>query len=381
MIHDRHIPGDIKYQPVAGLQDVIPMWVADMDFPAPPEVQDTLHKAVDHGIFGYTETDAEYHSLVAAWYRRRMDWDVQPEWILPAPGVMFAISAAIRSMTAPGDSILICQPVYHLFTKIISANDRNLVISELQLRNGKYEIDFADLEQKIRSKSVKVFLLCSPHNPVGRVWTREELLEIGRICQKHHVYIISDEIHSDFVFDGYRHIPIASLSEELSSITVTCTAPTKTFNLAGTQAANMIISDPHLRRKIQHTCHATGFLHLNLMGITATKAAYQYGEPWLDTLLCYLQDNVKLLRDFCNSSKGKLSLIEPEGTYLMWLDCRNLRISDAELKALFLEKARVRLNNGYTFGAGGNGFVRMNIACPKSVLQTALGRIGKALDL
>lgn len=378
-VYNRRIDGDIKYRPVPGIDDVIPMWIADMDFEVPPAVKEALHATVQHGIFGYTETDREYDTIIAEWYKRRINWEIKPEWILKTFSVMFSIATAISALTDSDDGILICQPVYHPFAKIIPANHRKLVVSHLRLRDGRYEIDFEDFEKKIQSEHVKAFLLCSPHNPVGRVWTKEELFEIGRICVKHHVYIISDEIHSDFIYPGHNHVPIAVLSEEIAEITVTCTAPTKTFNLAGIQTANIIISNPQLRKKVQKESYATGYGEPNLMAVAATKAAYKYGEPWLDALLVYLQENVRTLRDFCLSTGGKISLIEPDGTYLTWLDCRGLGLTDPELKTFFKEKSRVWLHNGTTFGAGGSGFARMNIACPKSVLETALDRVAQEL--
>ncbi len=380
IVHDRRIDGDIKYRPVPGIDDVIPMWIADMDFEVPPAVKEALHAAVQHGIFGYTETDSEYDTVIVEWYKRRMNWEIRPEWIFKTFSVMFSIAAAISALTEPDDGVLICQPVYHPFAKIIPANNRKLVVSWLRLHDGRYEIDFDDFEKKIKSENVKAFLLCSPHNPVGRVWTEEELSEIGRICVKHHVYIISDEIHSDFIYTGHNHIPIAALSEEIAEVTITCTAPTKTFNLAGIQTANVIISNPLLRKKVQKESYATGYGEPNLMAVVATKAAYKYGGPWLDALLVYLQENVRILQDFCLSTEGKISLIEPDGTYLMWLDCRGLGLSDPELKTFFKEKSRVWLHSGTIFGAGGSGFTRMNIACPKSVLETALSRIGQELN-
>lgn len=239
----------------------------------PPAVGESLQYVTEHGIFGYTLTDAEYDDLIISWYKKRMSWQIRPEWILKVPGVMFAIAASIQALTNPGDAVLICQPVYYPFAKIISSNNRRLVVSELKLNKERYEIDFADMEEKITQNSVKIFLLCSPHNPVGRVWTREELLSIGEICLRHNVIIISDEIHSDFIFNGY-HIPIASLSEELADRTITCTSPTKTFNLAGLQEANIIISNERIRHKVQKACLATGYSNLNTMAIAATKAAF-----------------------------------------------------------------------------------------------------------
>lgn len=358
-------------------QSIIPMWIADMDFKAPPTVTEALNRAVEHGIFGYTLTDNEYDNLVISWYAKRMEWEIRPEWILKTPGVMFAIAASIIALTDPGDAVLICQPVYYPFAKVITENNRRLIVSELLFNNGRYEIDFTDLEEKIVKNSVKLFLICSPHNPVGRVWTKEELKHIGEICLRHDVIVISDEIHSDFIFEG-RHTPIVSLSKELADRTIICTSPTKTFNLAGLQAANIIISNDNLRSKVQKACLATGYSNLNTMAIVATKAAYREGEAWLNKLLSYLKDNYNVLKSTF-SERSNISLIHPEGTYLAWLDCRRMNRSDRELEDFFTNQAGVRLHLGTTFGAGGGGFVRMNIACPHSVLLEAVTRIEKAL--
>ncbi|MBR6259526.1 MAG: pyridoxal phosphate-dependent aminotransferase [Oscillospiraceae bacterium] len=374
--YDRRIPGDIKYAPAEGLRDVIPMWIADMDFKAPAPVREALSRAVEHGIFGYTETDEEYDTAVSSWYSVHMGWDFDTDSILKMPGVMFAIAAAIRAFTQPGDGVLICQPVYYPFAGIVKENGRSLEISELLLSNGRYEFCWDDMERKLSRSETKLLLLCSPHNPVGRVWTREELSKLGELCLKHGVKIVSDEIHSDFVYPGSRHIPIASISEELSDICVTCTSPTKTFNLPGLQDANIIIANPEMRRLVKKAGLATGYSLINTMAAAATKAAYQKGEEWLGALLAYLQVNIGLVEDFCGGTGGKISLVRPEGTYLLWLDCRGWGLKDAELYDLFLHKAGVRLHSGPVFGAGGEGFMRMNIACPKSVLIRALEKIG-----
>lgn len=380
-VHDRKNTGAIKYDTLPSgsrYKDVIPMWIADMDFKVPSEVENALLSVSEHGIFGYTNTDDEYNAVLGDWYLRRMNWKTQPEWNIKTPGVVFAIAAAINAFTNIGDSVLICQPVYYPFANVVTANKRNLVVSQLQLSGGRYEIDFDDLEKKITDNSVKLFLLCSPHNPVGRVWTKEELLEIGRICLKHNVLIVSDEIHSDFIYKGSVHIPIASLSDELADRTITCTAPSKTFNLAGLQAANIFVKNPVLREKLQKACAATGYSNLNTIAIAATKAAYKYGEPWLNALLEYLQNNISLLHN--SLSDSKISLINPEGTYLMWLDCRALNLTDRELKNFFIDEAGLWLHNGSTFGAGGSGFMRMNIACPQVILKEAILRLNNALQ-
>lgn len=378
-VHNRIGTGSIKYEQsmTPSPQSIIPMWIADMDFKAPPTVTEALNRAVEHGIFGYTLTDNEYDELIISWYAKRMEWEIRPEWILKTPGVMFAIAASIIALTDPGDAVLICQPVYYPFAKVITENNRRLIVSELLFNNGRYEIDFTDLEEKIVKSSVKLFLICSPHNPVGRVWTKEELKHIGEICLRHDVIVISDEIHSDFIFEG-RHTPIASLSKELADRTITCTSPTKTFNLAGLQAANIIISNDNLRSKVRKACLATGYSNLNTMAIVATKAAYREGEAWLNKLLSYLKDNYNVLKSTF-SERSNISLIHPEGTYLAWLDCRRMNRSDRELEDFFTNQAGVRLHLGTTFGTGGSGFVRMNIACPRSVLLEAITRIEKAL--
>lgn len=382
IVYDRQNTGAIKYDTLpssATRQDIIPMWIADMDFRVPPSVENELIQKVQHSIFGYTDTDNEYDELIVSWYQKRLSWKINQDWILKVPGVMFGVAAAIRALSKPMDSVLICQPVYYPFAKIIPENNRRLTVTELILKNGHYEIDFADLEEKIRKNDVKIFLLCSPHNPVGRVWTKEELSEIGRICNKYNVYIISDEIHSDFVFTERHHIPISSLSEELSQRTITCTSPTKTFNLAGLQAANIIIPNKKIRHQVYKECNATGYSNLNVMAIAATKAAYKDGELWLNSLLSYLQENYNILKD-AFSENEKISLIHPEGTYLAWLDCRKLGFNNSRLEAFFLNDSGVWLHNGTTFGAGGSGFVRMNIACPQSILLEAINRIKYAVN-
>ena len=374
-MHNRRIAGDIKYNCPS---DVIPMWVADMDFKAPNEISDALIKEAKHGIFGYKEPDEEYMSLVTQWYKLRFDWEIQPEHIITSPGVMFSIGASINALMEIGDSILICQPVYYPFSKIVTANNRSLVVSELTETNGRYQFDFDDIETKIKQHGVKMFLLCSPHNPVGRVWTKEELKRIGNICLNNGVTIVSDEIHSDFIYRGSTHTPLASLSDELAEMTVTCTAPSKTFNLAGLQASNAVVSNPVLRKKIEKTIAATGYFELNTMAIASTKAAYKYGGDWLDGLLTYLEKSRQILKE-AFPKDSPISLIQPEGTYLAWLDCRKTGLSSARLYDIFLNNARVWLHKGNTFGQSGNRFMRLNFACPHSVLTEAIDRINYSI--
>ncbi|MBE6748204.1 MAG: pyridoxal phosphate-dependent aminotransferase [Ruminococcaceae bacterium] len=379
-IHDRTKSSAIKYTslPQAEKMPVIPMWIADMDFKSSPAITEVIKNTADHGIYGYGEIDDEYKELVIDWYNRRMGWEIEKDELLTMPGVMFGVTMAIRALTKENDAVLICQPVYYPFKNVVVNNNRKLVVNELVLNNGRYEIDFNDFEDKIIKENVKVFLFCSPHNPVGRVWTKEELTKIAEICLKHNVYIISDEIHSDFIFEGAKHIPISTISDEVKEKTVTCVAPSKTFNLAGLQASNIIIPDKKVREKILKERTATCYHHLNIMSIEATKSAYKDSEAWLEGLLKYLKRNVEILQN-AFPEDYKITALDMDGTYLAWLDCRKMNLSADELDDLFLKKAGVWLHNGETFGKGGKGFMRMNIACPTSVLEEAIERIKSVL--
>ena len=305
-----------------------------------------------------------------------MGWTIDPEWIIPVQGVIFAAATAIRALTEKGDGVMICQPVYYPFANIVKDNGRKLVVNELVLKDGKYEIDFDDFEKK--AEEAKVFLFCSPHNPCGRVWTKEELERIAKICEDKGLYIISDEIHSDFVYPGHTHTPVMTLSEETAARTVTCVSPTKTFNIAGIEAANIITSNEDIRRRLIREAFSAGSFGQNLFGSAATMAAYTGGEEWLDTLLEYLQMNIGHVRSFAESTP-KIDLIEPEGTYLLWLDCRKTGLDGRQLQKFFLEEADVWLHDGSVFGKGGEGFMRMNVACPEKVLTEVLDMMRKAV--
>lgn len=376
-VYERRGTSSLKYDLFPDDPDVIQLWVADMDFKVAPAICEALEKTVKHGIFGYGIADGEYEKSVIGWYKRRMNWNIEATHIIKSTGVLSSTAAAVQGLSEEGDGVLICQPVYHPFAELIANNRRQTVISELKFCDGRYEPDFEDIEQKIKENSVKIFLLCSPHNPAGRVWTKEELKELGRICIKHNVKIISDEIHSDFIFCDRPHLPIASLSEELSDITVTCTSPTKTFNIAGIQAANIIVSNPQLRRKVNKACEAT-FGEMNIMATAAVKAAYNHGEEWLDGLLEYIKGNFEILRN-AFPKDGKISLIEPEGTYLAWIDCRRALPDESDLGEYFLKNAKIRVHDGAIFGKGGKGFIRVNTACPRALLSEAVHRIENAL--
>lgn len=359
--------------------DVLPFWVADMDFQSPPAVLEALSQRVAHGIFGYTEIiDESYFQALHSWYKTRFHWECRPEWLVITPGVVFALCTAIRALTKPGDAVLIQQPVYYPFETSVKINDRRLVVNQLLYKNGRYEVDFEAFERQIVEEQVKLFILCSPHNPVGRVWTKEELVAMGDICLKHGVYVIADEIHADFVYPGHRHWVLAGLKPEYAEVTVTCTAPSKTFNLPGLQIANIFIKNEQLRRLFIAEIRKTGYSQPNVMGLVACQAAYEHGAPWLDALIQYLTGNLSLVRDFLREELPFVKLVEPEGTYLLWLDFRALGLTDRELEQLLLYKAKIWLSAGPTFGLGGEGFQRFNIACSRAVLQEGLNRLKSA---
>lgn len=382
-VYDRRGTGSIKYgtPPAGAPEDVIPMWVADMDFPTPPAVAEAMVEAAQRQtIFGYTTADESYSRLLADWYGRRMDWHIDTDWLTAIPSVLAGVSAAIRALAAPGEGVLLCQPVYYPFARIITGCGRELMVSPLRLEDGHYSFDFDDIEKKMQDKRCKVFLLCSPHNPVGRVWTREELAELGRLCCQYDVKIISDEIHADLIHTPHRHVPMASMSAGIADRTVTCMAPTKTFNMAGLPAAHMIIPNPELRRTVQRVCGASGQGFWGVMHLAAATAAYSRGEPWLEGLLAYLKGNLALLYEAFPAG-APITALETEGTYLAWLDCRGLGLNGQELDDFFLKKAGIWLDGGTMFGTGGEGFMRLNFACPRSVLAEAVRRIRKAAGM
>ncbi|MDR2933242.1 MAG: pyridoxal phosphate-dependent aminotransferase [Oscillospiraceae bacterium] len=360
-------------------EGILPLWVADMDFQAPSCVIDALTDKSCHGIFGYSDTDDAYFAVLRNWFSRQFGWKIEPDWLIKTPGVVNAIHIAVRALTEPGDAVIIQQPVYYPFASSVTTTGRKLVVSELALHDGRYLIDFDDFEKKIAENCVKLFILCNPHNPVGRVWTQDELMRLGDICLRHGVFVISDEIHADFVYSGYKHQVFAELSPVIRNITITCTAPSKTFNLAGLQISNIFISNQKMRRAFLLEYSASGLSQPGIMGIVACKAAYEGGEDWLEELRTYLSGNLDLLRDFLTHELTHIGLIEPEGTYLAWLDCRGLELSPKELDAFIIHKAGLWLDDGPMFGAGGDGFQRVNIACPRPVLREALTRLNKAV--
>lgn len=359
--------------------DVLPLWVADMDFQTAPPIIKALEQSAAHGIFGYSESKQEYFDALQRWYSENFQWDVEKKWLVKTPGVVFAICAAIRSLTKKGDAVLIQQPVYYPFSQSVVENERVLVNNPLVFRDGVYSIDFEDFEEKIVRNHVRLFVLCSPHNPVGRVWTKEELTRMGDICVKHGVLVVADEIHADFVYPGYRHFVFAGLKPEYADITITCTAPSKTFNLAGLQVSNIFITNSKLRHLFVDEIEKTGYSQLNTMGLLACQAAYAHGGQWLNELREYLKGNLDFTRRFLAEKLPQIKLIEPQGTYLVWLDCRALGLNEEQLEDLFVNRARLWLDRGSLFGPEGAGFERINIACPRKTLQQALLQLEKAI--
>ena len=360
-------------------ENVLPLWVADMDFKVAPEITQAIEKRVAHGIFGYSEVKEEYFEAVSAWMEQKHGWHVKEDWLVKTPGVVFALAMAVQAFTEPGDAVIIQQPVYYPFSEVIADNGRRIVDNTLELKeDGKYHINFEDFEQKVKENHVKLFLLCSPHNPVGRVWTKEELKKIAAICRKYDVIVVSDEIHEDFVFNG-KHQVFADLSEDAKNRTITCTAPSKTFNLAGLQVSNIWIANPKLREKFKKQIAAAGYSQLNTLGLTACEAAYRYGGEWHAELLGYLKSNLNFLREFLQTRLPEVKLIESEGTYLVWLDFGSLGLTEEQREELLTKKAGIWLDSGAIFGAAGEGFERINIACPRSILKDALERIERAV--
>lgn len=360
-------------------EDVLPLWVADMDFQVSSYIQEALKKQAEHGIFGYSEVLNDYFTAVKQWMKRHHDWLVEEEWLIKTPGIVFALAAAVRAYTEEGDSVLIQQPVYYPFYDVIVDNRRKVVSNILvQDASGKYQIDFTDFEEKIIREKVKVFFLCSPHNPVGRVWNRKELERIGDICYKHHVIVISDEIHSDFVFRG-KHFVFAGIKEEYKNISITATSPSKTFNIAGLQVSNIFIPNQELREKFKKQIDAAGYSQLNVMGLVATKTAYEEGEEWYEAMHQYVNANISYVKQFIKERLPEITLVDPEGTYLLWLDFRKLGLSEEKIEKWIVEKAKLWLDSGSIFGRTGSGFQRMNVACPKGILTEALTRLEAAV--
>lgn len=363
-----------------GRDDLIPLWVADMDFKSPPAVIKALKERADHGVYGYTFPSEEYYNAVINWMERRHNWHIDKEWISYAPSVVAALSYCIRAFTEPGDKIIIQTPVYHPFYSTIEENERIVVKNPLIHRDGKYYMDFDDLERKAKD-GAKMLILCSPHNPVGRVWTKEELKRLADICLENNILVVSDEIHFDIVFKGNEHTVFASLSPEVADNCVVLTSPSKTFNLAGLQVSNVIIPNEMLRMKFRKEENKDHISSPNVFAQRALIAAYDHSEEWLDELLKYLEGNRDFFIDYINKRIPKLKVTESEGTYLMWVDCTELGMNPQQLKEFFVNKCKVALNEGKMFSEEGNTFQRFNIGCPRSILEEALNRIERAINM
>ena len=363
----------------AGDADVLPMWVADMDFRTAPPVVEALRKRVEHGIFGYVRVPDAYYAAVTNWFARRHDWQIEKEWIIYTTVVVPALSAVIKALTAPGDKVMVQTPVYNCFFSSIRNNGCGMIANPLIYRNGTYQIDFADLEQKAADPSVKVLLLCNPHNPAGRVWTKQELTRIGDICIRNNVWVVADEIHCELVFPGHTYIPFASISQEFLMHSVTCTSPSKAFNLAGLQIANIISADTDIRTKIDKAININEVCDVNPFGVEALMAAYNDGEEWLEELKQYLFANYNYLRVYFEEYLPEFPVATLEGTYLVWADCSVLNQSSDETVKTLLEKEKLWVNEGSLYGEAGEGFIRINIACPRQQLIEGLNRLRRAL--
>lgn len=378
-IIDRRNTASVKYDNVTnvfGKNDILPMWVADMDFQCAPEIIEASRKCCDKGVFGYTYRTEEAKQAFIDWVARRHDWQVNPEWISSSPGIVTALSIGVRTYTEKNDKVMIFTPVYPPFYTVVKDNDRELVCSSLKMENAHYRINWEDFERKLKD-GIKLLILSNSHNPVGRVWTKDELTRIGNLCLQHGVTILSDEIHSDLALFGHKHTVMASLSPEIANITITLMAPSKTFNIAGMMNSVIVISNPELRQRFNREILS---LHLdlgNLFGHVTFEAAYREGEAWLDEMLRYLEQNIRLVDQFLHEQLPSIKMLPPEGSFLLWLDFRDTGLTHEQVNHLLINEAKLGLNNGMDFGLEGKGFYRMNIGCPASVVKDALLRLKK----
>jgi cystathionine beta-lyase len=361
-----------------GREDVLPLWVADMDFETPDFIREAVQKRAAHPIYGYTFRTDSFSQSIINWMKKRHGWDVQKEWVSFSPGVVPALNMAVLAFSEPGEKVIVQAPVYFPFFTAVKNHGRELVYNQLIEKNGRYEMDFDDLEKKADDKT-RILLLCHPHNPVGRLWSRDELETLTDICVRKNILIVSDEIHSDLMLNGNKHIPLASLSQKAADISLTCIAPSKTFNLAGLSTSALIIPNETHKKTYEKMLDALHIGMGNLFGTISLEAAYNEGEEWLEELLGYLDKNLLLLNEFFRTRIPGVKVIQPEATYLVWLDFRCLGLNNKELKEFIIQKAGIGLNDGPSFGPGGEGFQRINIALPRVILQEALERLEKAL--
>ncbi|ANS73365.1 cystathionine beta-lyase [Paenibacillus yonginensis] len=373
---------------IFGSEDVLPMWVADMDFKVPEAVIKALHDKADHGVFGYSFLSDSYKEAVTGWMLRRHNWKIEPQSIVYAPGVVPALYHLVETFTEPGEEVIIQPPVYPPFARVVNNQDRKLLLNPLREReNGHYDMDFEQLETLMDGTAgrAKMLILCSPHNPVGRVWTREELLKLHELAERYGVLVVSDEIHADLVFEPHVHVPFASLSEQANQHSIVCTAPSKTFNLAALNTSNIIIANPELREKFVHNLSIREVAHAGIFGLTAAEAAYNHGEAWLNDCLAYIRSNMEFVQQHMArylkaDGTPLVKTLLPEATYLMWFDFRELGMTAEELNEFMVKEARLGLNNGAPFGQEGEGFMRMNLACSHSLVKEAMQRLDKAME-
>ena len=366
-----------------GKEDLLPMWVADSDWPTSPSIIKAIKKRADHGIFGYTFPDQKLKNIIVNWIKKHYDWNIKKEWIVFSNGVVPSLNIAVQTFTNNGDEVIIQPPVYYPFRSAVENNGAIVVNNQLKNTNGKYKFDLKELKNILKDSPqklsrAKLLILCSPHNPVGRVWEKEELAELGKICLENDVKILSDEIHADFVYEDNKHTPIASLNNELGQNTLTFMAPSKTFNIAGLNSSFVIIENEKLRKEFmvnKNGLVGTG----NIFGLVAMKAAYQNGEKWLSEQLSYLNENMKFAVNYINENIPGITARKSEGTYLLWLDCKGLNLSDSQLEDFFINEANLALDPGLWFGQGGSGYMRMNLACPRSTLKKGLENLKKAV--
>ncbi len=382
-IIDRNNTNSVKYDLRTlkfGKENIIPMWVADMDFKTPPFIVDAVKKRANHEIYGYTFRKTGFYKSLIRWMKYKHDWNVKKNWITFSPGVVSALSAAVLAFTSPGDKIIVQPPVYFPFYSSIQNFGRQIIYNQLKEENGYYSIDFDDLERQIDERT-RMLMFCSPHNPVGRVWTKDELKRLGELCIKYDLLIVSDEIHSDLVFEPNKHIPFASISKEISARTISAFAPSKTFNVAGLSTSAIIIENPKLKKRFNNFMQDMHISNGNIFGAVAFEAAYNHGDKWLTDLMNYLKKNIELVKQFTGKPNIKIKMQIPESTYLLWLDFRDYGLPEKEINKLIVQKAAIGFNPGSIFGPGGEGFQRMNIACPQSILKKALNNLEKVFSL
>ena len=369
-----HIPA------VFGVEDALPMWVADMDFAAPPAVVRAMHARVEHGVFGYTLQTGTYREAITSWMEKRHNWNIKPEWIQYCPGVVPALSLIVEAFTVPGDQIVIQTPVYPPFYSVVKDHGRELIHNPLILNEqGDYVMDFEDLERSLSGERVKMIILCSPHNPVGRVWTQKELSRVAALCEQHDVLVVSDEIHADLIYQTGSHTPFASLSDDAANRSFICTAPSKTFNIAGLNTANIIIPNDTHRRRFEKVLQRYALGSITPMGAAATEAAYREGGEWLDALLTYIRGNMEYIRDFIQQHIPEVKVTLPEATYLLFIDFRGLGMNHEDLNQFLVQKAKIGMNSGVTFGKNAEGFMRMNVACTRATAVEAMSRLNNAI--